>query len=69
MELTAIVNLGDTHDVMPLVLFVDSPLALANDEQIVQLVLIVLWPFCPNFITGVEELCLGRANGASASRV
>ena len=67
VELTAIVDLGDVHDVTPLVLFVDSPLALTNDEHIVQFALIVLRPFRPSFITGVEESWLGVADSAKAS--
>jgi hypothetical protein len=66
VEHTAIVDLGDVHEVTLLVPFVDDPHALANDEHILQLPLIVLWPFFPNFITRVEELCLGGAYGAHA---
>jgi hypothetical protein len=67
VELTAIIDLRDAHDVTSLVLFLDSPLALANDEHIVHLAFTVLWPFCSNFITVVEELYLARAKGADAS--
>ena len=66
MELTAIVDHGDAHDITPLVLSVDDPLALADDEHVHQLALVVVRPFCPNFITRVEESCLGGAYGTNA---
>ncbi len=68
VELTAIVDFGDAHDVTPLVLSVDNPLILANDKHMLQMPLIVLRPFCPYFITRVEESGLGGADSANACK-
>jgi hypothetical protein len=64
VELTAIVDLGDAHDITPLALSFDKPLALANDKHIHQLALVAIRPFCPNFITRVKKSCLGGAECA-----
>ena len=66
MELTSIVDFGDAHDVTPLLLPVDNPLALANDKHIREFALIVVRPLLPNFLARVEESGLVWAKGADA---
>ncbi len=66
MELSSIVNFGDTYDVAPLLLSVDNPLALANNKHIRQFALIVIGPSLPYFCTRVEESGLTSTEGADA---
>jgi hypothetical protein len=66
VELTSIVDFGDAHDVTPLLLPVNNPLALADDKHIREFALIVVGPLLPNSLTGVEELDLASAEGADA---
>ncbi len=67
VELASIVDVGDAHDVTPLLPSVDNPLALADDKHIRQLTLMVVRPLRPNSLARVEELGLGGAEGTDAS--
>jgi hypothetical protein len=66
VEHTSIIDFGNAHDVTPLLLPVDNPLALANDKHIRELTLIVVRPFHSNSLARVEELSLASAKGTNA---
>ena len=66
VELGAIVDFGDAHDVAPLLLTVDDPLALADDKHLRQLALEVVGPLLPDSGARVEESGLASAEGADA---
>ena len=66
MELASIVDVGDAHDVTPLLPSVDNPLVLAYDKHICQLTRMVIRPLRPTFLDRVEESGLGGAEGTNA---
>jgi hypothetical protein len=66
VELTSIIDFGDAHDVTPLLLPVDNPLALANDKHIREFALIVVSSLLPNSLARMEELGIASAEGADA---
>ncbi len=67
MKDCAVVDLGDAHEIAHLVLVLDPPDALASHQHTKETLLVVLWPFLPNFGTEVEEPSHGGARGSNAA--
>ncbi len=61
----AIVKIVDAHAVALLHLLVDLESALPRDEDALETVLVVVWPFLPDLGTGVEES--GRSGAESSN--